>query len=171
MRRRLAALVLSAALPLSLAGCFGLGEATDVASDVADAASSLADQAEEAANALSSVEWGKLSRAVILDASTGEQVAEITDQAAIEAAFEPLSGVNGVAARPGEAQEEYVIELWQPSTALLGQDASDVEEVKVLEVVTYEGSDTLGVRVPLVGISLYLSAQEGTADALRALAG
>ena len=41
----------------------------------------------------------------------------------------------------------------------------------MLEVVTYEGSDTLGVRVPLVGISLDLSAQEGTADALRALAG
>ena len=48
MRRRLAALALSAALPLSLAGCLGLGEVTDVASDVADAASSLADQAEEA---------------------------------------------------------------------------------------------------------------------------
>ena len=75
MFRRSAALVLAAALSLSLAGCFGL----ERVGDAVDAATDLADRAAEAADALSSVEWGKLSRAVVLDAASGEKIAEVTD--------------------------------------------------------------------------------------------
>ena len=70
---------------------------------------------------------------------TGEVVRELTDQAQIEGAFESLSGENGLASEP-EGDAEYAFELWQPETLKAGQDAADLDEVKVLEVTTYEGS-------------------------------
>ena len=125
--------------------------------------------AQELAEALSGVEWGKVSRLVVRDAESGEVVREVTDQAEIERAFEPLSEENGLAAEPDEPAE-YVFELWQPETQRLGQDAADLDEVKACEVTTYEGSPVVTVEVSPIGLRLHVSSQ-AAADALRLLAG
>ena len=166
MRARTAiAALLAAAVALPLTGCFGLPSP----SDIADQAEDVASQAQELADTLSGVEWGKVSRLVVRDAQTGEVVRELTDQAQIEGAFDPLSDENGLAAEP-DAGAEYVFELWQPETQKAGQDASDLDEVKVLEVTTYEGSPVVGLEVSPIGLRLNLTSQSA-ADALRALAG
>lgn len=161
MFRRSAALVLAAMLSLSLAGCFGL----ERIGDAVDAATDLADRATEAADALSSVEWGKLSRAVVRDAASGEKIAEVTDQSAIGSAFTGLSRECGLAATP-DAAEEYVIEVWQPATATVANGG----DTEVLEVTTYESSDVVTLEVTPVGLTLTLDAPAGAADDLRALA-
>lgn len=130
------AALLAATIALPLAGCFGLptpGEIASHAGEIAGRADDLADQALELADTLSGIDYGKTSRLVVRDAATDEVVREVTDQAEIERAFEPLSGVNGLADAP-DAAAEYVLELWQPETQRAGQDASDVQDVKVLEV-------------------------------------
>lgn len=174
------AALLAATLALPLAGCFGLptpgeianhaGEIASHAGEIAGRADDLADQALELADTLSGIDYGKTSRLVVRDAATDEVVREVTDQAEIEQAFEPLSGVNGLADAP-DAAAEYVLELWQPETQKAGQDASDVQDVKVLEVTTYEGSSTVTIEVSIIGLRLDLAASEETVDALRALAG
>ena len=142
MRARTAiAALLAATVALPLAGCFGLPGLDDVA----DQAEDFASQAQELADTLSDVDWGKVSRLVVRDARTGEVVRELTDQDQIEGAFEPLSDESGLAAEPG-ADAEYVFELWQPGTQKAGQDAADLDEVKVLEVTTYEGSPAVARR-------------------------
>lgn len=166
MRARAAAVLLAAAVALPLAGCFGLPVASE---DIADGAEELASQAQELADTLSGVEWGKVSRLVVVDAGTGEVVRELTDQTEIESAFEPLSGENGLAAEP-DAGAEYVFELWQPETQELGQSADEVGEVKALEVTTYDGSPVVTLEVSPIGLRLHLASQDA-ADALRALAG
>ena len=166
MRARTAiAALLAAAVALPLTGCFGLPSP----SDVADQAEDFASQAQELADTLSGVEWGKVSRLVVRDAQTGEVVRELTDQAQIEGAFESLSGENGLASEP-EGNAEYAFELWQPETQKAGQDAADLDEVKVLEVTTYEGSPVVGLEVSPIGLRLHLTSQ-AAADSLRALAG
>ena len=141
---------------MPLTGCFGLPSP----SDIADKAEDVASQAQELADTLSGVEWGKVSRLV---------VRELTDQDTIEGAFDPLSDENGLAAEP-DAGAEYAFELWQPETQKAGQDASDLDEAKVLEVTTYEGSPVVGLEVSPIGLRLYLTSQ-AAADSLRALAG
>ncbi len=166
MRARTAiAALLAAAVALPLTGCFGLPSP----SDIADQAEDVASQAQELADTLSGVEWGKVSRLVVRDAQTGEVVRELTDQDTIEGTFDPLSDENGLAAEP-DAGAEYAFELWQPETQKAGQDASDLDEVKVLEVTTYEGSPVVGLEVSPIGLRLYLTSQ-AAADSLRALAG
>ncbi len=167
------AALLAATLALPLAGCFGLptpGEIANQAGEIASRADDLAGQALELADTLSGIDYGKTSRLVVRDAATGDVVREVTDKTQIEAAFEPLSGVNGLASAP-DAAAEYVLELWQPETQKAGQDASDVQDVKVLEVTTYEGSPTVTIEVSIIGLKLDLAASEETVDALRALAG
>ena len=166
MRARTAiAALLAAAVALPLTGCFGLPSP----SDVADQAEDFASQAQELADTLSGVEWGKVSRLVVRDAQTGEVVRELTDQAQIEGAFESLSGENGLASEP-EGDAEYAFELWQPETQKAGQDAADLDEVMVLEVTTYEESPVVGLEVSPIGLRLHLSSR-AAADSLRALAG
>ena len=88
MRARTAiAALLAATIALPLAGCFGLPGLDDVA----DQAEDFASQAQELADTLSDVDWGKVSRLVVRDAQTGEVVRELTDQDQIEGAFDPLS--------------------------------------------------------------------------------
>ena len=165
MRVRTAiAALLAATIALPLAGCFGLPGLDDVA----DQADDFASQAQELADTFSGVEWGKVSRLVVRDARTGEVVREVTDQDQIEGAFEPLSGENGLATEP-DADAEYVFELWQPETQKAVQEASDLDEVKVLEVTTYEGSPVVELEVSPIGLRLNLTSQ-AAADALRALA-
>ena len=92
-RLALAAL-LAAALALPLTGCFGIPDPDEIAGkakEVASQAEELASQAQELAGTLSSVEWGKVSRLVVKDASSGEVVREVTDQGEIEQAFAPPS--------------------------------------------------------------------------------
>lgn len=107
MRARTAiAALLAATIALPLTGCFGLPGLDDVADQAEDVAS----QAQELADTLSSVDWGKVSRLVVRDARTGEVVRELTDQDQIEGAFDPLSDENGLAAEP-DADAEYAFEL------------------------------------------------------------
>ena len=159
------AALLAATVALPLAGCFGLPGPDEIASQAEDFAS----QAQELADTLSDVDWGKVSRLVVRDAQTGEVVRELTDQDQIEGAFDPLSDENGLAAEP-DADAEYAFELWQPETQKLGQDAADLDEVKVLEVTTYEGSPVVELEVSPIGLRLHLTSR-AAADSLRALAG
>ena len=159
------AALLAATIALPLTGCFGLPGPDDIA----DQAEEVASQAQELADTLSNVDWGKVSRLVVRDAQTGEVVREVTDQAEIEDAFEPFSEENGLATEPDEPAE-YAFELWQPETQKLGQSADDLDEVKVLEVTTYEGSPIVGLEVSPIGLRLHITSR-AAADALRALAG
>lgn len=170
-RLSLAAL-LATALALPLGGCFGVpgpdgvaGKAEEIASRAVETAS----QAQELAGALSSVEWGKVSRLVVKDAASGEVAREMTDQNEIERAFAPLSDENGLASAP-EEPAEYIFELWQPETQKAGQSADALEEVKVLEATTYEGSPVVTLEMTPIGLRLHISSQ-AAADSLRALAG
>lgn len=165
------AALLAAAVALPLSGCFGLPSPSDLvnqAEDLASQAEDLASQAQELADTFSNIEWGKVSRLVVKDAKTGKVVREVTDQAEIENAFEPLSGENSLAEEP-DAHAEYVFELWQPETQKLGQSADDLEEVKECEVTTYEGSPVVTIEVGLIDLRISISSQD-TADSLRALA-
>ena len=166
MRVRTAiAALLAATVALPLTGCFGLPGPDEIADQAEDVAS----QAQELADTLSNVDWGKVSRLVVRDAQTGEVARELTDQDQIEGAFDPLSDENGLAAEP-DADAEYTFELWQPETQKLGQDAADLDEVKVLEVTTYEGSPVVELEVSPIGLRLHLTSR-AAADSLRALAG
>ena len=159
MRARTAIVALLAAtIALPLTGCFGLPEPDEFAGQV-----------QELADTLSNVDWGKVSRLVVRDAQTGEVIREVTDQTEIEDAFEPFSEENGLATEPDEPAE-YVFELWQPETQKLGQDVADLDEVKVLEVTTYEGSPVVELEVSPIGLRLHLTSR-AAADSLRALAG
>ena len=158
------AALLAASIALPFAGCFGLPSPNDIV----DQAEDIASQAQELADTLANVEWRKISRLVIKDAGTGEVVGELTDQTQIEEAFDPLSSVNGLAPEP-EGNAEYVFELWQPETQKAGQSASELTEVKVLEVTTYEGSPVMTLELSPIGLKLPITSQ-AAADSLRALA-
>lgn len=168
---RTAAALLAAALALPLAGCFGVPGAGDVAGQVEDLATKaedLASQAQEVADALSNVDFSKTSRLVAKDAATGETLGEVTDQEEIERAVSFVSGANGLTGAP-EGAAEYVFEIWQPETLKLGQDEGDADETKVLELTTYEGSQTVTLEVVPIGLELNLASQGDAADALRGL--
>ena len=165
MRARTAiAALLAATVVLPLAGCFGLPGLDDVA----DQAEDFASQAQELADTLSDVDWGKVSRLVVKDAASGEVVREVTDQGEIEQAFAPLSYENGLASAP-EEPVECIFELWEPETIKAGQDASDVKEYKGLEATTYEGSPVVTLEMSPIGLRLHISSQ-AAADSLRGLA-
>ena len=157
--------LLAASIAIPLTGCFGLPGPDDIANQAEDFAS----QAQELADTLSDVDWGKVCRLVVRDAQTGEIIREVTDQGEIENAFEPFSEESGLAEEP-DADAEYVFELWEPETQKLGQSADDLKEYKGLEVTTYEGSPVVGLEVSPIGLKLYLTSQPA-ADALRSLAG
>lgn len=156
--------LLAAALALPLTGCFGIPDPDEIAGKAEEVAS----QAEELAGTLSSVEWGKVSRLVVKDASSGEVVSEVTDQGEIEQAFAPLSYENGLASAP-EEPVECIFELWEPETIKAGQSASSLEEVEVLEATTYEGSPVVTLEMSPIGLRLHISSQ-AAADSLRGLA-
>lgn len=159
--------VLALALALPVSGCFGLGNTES--DNFTDSLLDMAEDATKIAEDLQDVEWGKLSRAVVRNAATGDVVAEITDQPTIEAAFEPLSKVNGIAPKP-EEPEEYIIEVWQPSTIKLGEDSSDTYEIQALEVITHEGSEVVTLTVSPISLTINLVSTEDTTSALRVLA-
>ena len=105
---------------------------------------------------------------VVCDPQTGNILTEITDQAAVEKALAPLSQENTIARTPN-SPEEYLFEMWQPETIKAGQDASEISDEKVLEIITYQNSDTITVSmVALGGISLSMDTPDG-AKALREL--
>ena len=165
--RIIAAGMVAAALTLPLSGCFDIvGDTTD---SPVDSLTDLVENAVEAADQLQDVEWDKLSRAVVRDAATGDVVAEVTDQPTIEAAFAPFSSENGLTSKPENA-EEYLIEVWQPTTVKLGEDAADAEEIQILEVITYRDSNVVTLTVTPLDLTLHLDTSADTADALRALA-
>ena len=168
-----AALMLVLALPLS--GCFATSTIEDTAKDIADVATSaadaaqgLADSATEWADALKSIDAGKISRMVVIDAQSGATIAEITDQPTVEQVIAPLSGMNGLAGEP-DAPAEYRFEIWQPRTVLTGETADDAEDVKVLELATFAGSDVIKMTITLINLSICFDSP-ATAEELRALA-
>lgn len=160
----IAALLLSGCSPVS-----SLDENTiaDAADSAAEAANSLADSAEQAADAaevLAGLDFTKTARLVVCDPQTGNILTEITDQAAVEKALAPLSQENTIARTPN-SPEEYLFEMWQPETI----KASEISDEKVLEIITYQNSDTITVSmVALGGISLSMDTPDG-AKALREL--
>lgn len=165
--RIIAAGALAATLTLPLSGCFGIFG--DTADSPVDSLTNLVENAVEAADQLQDIEWDKLSRAVVRDAATGDVVAEVTDQPTIEAAFASFSSENGLTSKPENA-EEYLIEVWQPTTVKLGEDAADAEEIQILEAITYRDSNVVTLTVTPLDLTLHLDTSAGTADALRALA-
>ena len=164
MRRHAIALALAAALSFSLAGCFGQAERR---SELQDALVDFAESASKIAQTLEDIQWDKTSRAVVTDAATGEEVAELTDQAQIDEIFSPLTGQNGLAPTP-DAPEEYVVHIWQPATVTL-VGGSDSDEVEVVRLTTYEGSEVVTLTVVPIDLSINLSNEANVADAIRAL--
>lgn len=161
---------------LFLSGCTGalsLDEDSiqDAANTAAETATNLADSAEDAADAaemLAGLEFDNTSRVVVLDAKTGKTIKEITDQTAIVEALSPLSQENSIALTP-DSPKEYIFEFWGPETVKAGQDPSDVSDVKLLEITTYQGSDAITINmVVLGGISLSMTPPDG-AESLRNL--
>lgn len=161
---------------LFLSGCTGalsLDEDSiqDAANTAAETATNLADSAEDttdAAEMLAGLEFDNTSRVVVLDAKTGKTIREITDQTAIVEALSPLSQENSIALTP-DSPKEYIFEFWGPETVKAGQDPSDVSDVKLLEITTYQGSDAITINmVVLGGISLSMTPPDG-AESLRNL--
>lgn len=161
---------------LFLSGCTGalsLDEDSiqDAANTAAETATNLADSAEDATNAaemLAGLEFDNTSRMVVLDAKTGKTIKEITDQTAIVEALSPLSQENSIALTP-DSPKEYIFEVWGPETVKAGQDPSDVSDVKLLEITTYQGSEAITINmVVLGGISLSMTPPDG-AESLRNL--
>lgn len=161
---------------LFLSGCTGalsLDEDSiqDAANTAAETATNLADSAEDttdAAEMLAGLEFDNTSRVVVLDAKTGKTIREITDQTAIVEALSPLSQENSIALTP-DSPKEYIFEFWGPETVKAGQDPSDVSDVKLLEITTYQGSDAITINmVVLGGISLSITPPDG-AESLRNL--
>lgn len=161
---------------LFLSGCTGalsLDEDSikDAANTAAETATNLADSAEDATDAaemLAGLEFDNTSRVVVLDAKTGKTIKEITDQTAIVEALSPLSQENSIALTP-DSPKEYIFEFWGPETVKAGQDPSDVSDVKLLEITTYQGSDAITINmVVLGGISLSMTPPDG-AESLRNL--
>ena len=66
--------------------------------------------------------------------------------------------------------EEYIFELWQPETIKLGQDESDVSEEKIIEITTYENSDTIRISMTVLGNISFSMTSADSAEALRNLA-
>lgn len=165
------------AATLLLSGCsvnFTLNEdtvndAVDSATETANSLASAGEEAADAAEMLAGLEFEKATRIVVCDPKTGKTIKEITDQTAIEEALMPLSQENSIAVTP-DAPEEYIFELWQPETIKLGQDESDVSEEKVLEITTYENSDTIRISMTVLGNISFSMTSADSAEALRNLA-
>lgn len=179
---RLAAVGASCALALALSGCVGFPGADDLAdtatdtasriaqsaTDLADSAADLADSASDTAEALASINWSKESTVTVLDAATGESIATVTDQAAIDRAFSGFSGANDLAGSP-TADPQYRFEVWQQPTETVLPSSENGDLVKVAEVVTYQGSDVVSLTVSPIGLTLHLSSPDA-AQSLRQLA-
>ncbi len=167
MLRRIASLSLVFVLALSLSGCVAPDSVEDAAKDAADTAANAVDTARNL-TALSNIEAGKISRLVVRDAVTNEVITEITDQNAINNALAGMSGINSIASTPEEPQE-YLFEIWQPATILFGESSSETNDIMVLEIVTFKGSEVIRMTVSPLNLSLSFSAPD-TAHRLRALA-
>ena len=175
MLRRIPSLSLVFVLALSLSGCVAPDSVEDAAKGAADTAANAVDTARnltgdavEMVDALSNIEAGKISRLVVRDAVTNEVITEITDQNAINNALAGMSGINSIASTPEEPQE-YLFEIWQPATILFGESSSETNDIMVLEIVTFKGSEVIRTTVSPLNLSLSFSAPD-TAHRLRALA-
>ena len=164
MRRHAAVLALAATLSFSLVGCFGQAARR---AELQDNLIDFAQDASEIAQTLASIQWDQTNRAVVTDAATGEELAELTDQAQIDKIFSPLTGENGLAPTP-EGPEEYVVHIWQPATVTL-VGGSSTDEVEVVRLTTYEDSSIVTLTVVPIDLSLNLSNEANVADAIRAL--
>ena len=110
---------------------------------------------------------------VVRDAATGEELAEVSDKDAIDAAFAGFSdvGADSISASADGLTPEYELELWQKQTVKLGESPDRVADMRAGSITTYQGSDVVTLKV---GEGKILSADvtvpTETAEALRALA-
>lgn len=161
------------AFVLSMAGCAGTApSAADAETDAAqgagaDAAQDAAQGSSDSFDAAVGVDFSDATRVVIRDAATGEQLAEVTDPSAMTEAFAPFSGEQGISLTP-DAPEEYRFEVWQRETDESGDVEPDGDEFEAYEITTYQGSDTIRMKVVLLDISFSMTPESG-AENLRQL--
>lgn len=186
-RRLVAALLLGGALAsFPLSGCSvstddpafsdAIGTVAGAVSRGLDAAGSAL---SDASSAVGDLDLGSFSatnttKLVVRDASTDEEVATVTDEAAIAKAlsgFGTLEGWGISATHPAQSRAEYRIEFWQRATVRLGEDPEKVGEVSFGSVVTYQDSSLLTFETRGGLLSVNLEAPASAADGLRSLAG
>ena len=186
--------VVAAVCAAGLAGCHHdvtAQDAVDAASDVGSAAvgaymdgvDAVVDFGTDLGAALqdgdlSAIESIGTTRIVTRDASTGDELKTVTDQAVIADALKDFSG-KWELVRRSEVEgltPEYSFELWQKETVKLGQSEDRVAEVQACTITTYVGSNaitvSLGTGEALDGVlSVNLVASDAAAiEALRSLA-
>ena len=127
---------------------------------------------------LSAIESVGTTRVIAHDASTGDELKTVTDQAAITDALKGFSG-KWKLVRRSEVEgltPEYELELWQKETVKLGQSEDRVAEVQACTITTYAGSNTITVSLGkgealggALSVSL-IASDAASVDALRSLA-
>ena len=78
-----------------------------------------------------------------------------------------MSGINSIASTPEEPQE-YLFEIWQPATILFGESSSETNDIMVLEIVTFKGSEVIRMTVSPLNLSLSFSAPDTRPQTARA---
>ena len=122
---------------------------------------------------LSAISAEKFTRIIVRDATTGEELAEVSDKDTIDTAFAGFSDVSAdaISASSDSLSPEYELELWQKLTVKLGESPDRVADVRAGSITTYQGSDVVTLKVgegKLLSVDVTVPAE--TAEALRALA-
>lgn len=123
-------------------GIEGVGEDVQEMTDTLNGAFETVQDAE----ALFGEALGKGSRVEVYDAG-GEHVATVEDAQAVAAVASHLNSIQLVSSHPDGAAE-YRFEFYQDETIKAGQDASDVQQLHVCTIETYEASDVVTLSIP-----------------------
>lgn len=193
IRRSVAAVALACAallLLLSLSGCVVVDDAAQEASDsVAQTVDELnrgiegvgedmqemtdtlngAFETVQDAEALFGEALGKGSRVEIYDAR-GEHVATVEDARAVATVASHPNSIQLVSSHP-DGTVAYRFEFYQDETIKAGQDASDVQQLHVCTIETYESSDVVTLSIPALDFPVDLRCSSEFMESLRALAG
>lgn len=146
-------------------GIEGVGEDVQEMADTLNGAFETVQDAE----ALFGEALGKGSRVEVYDAR-GERVATVEDARAVAAVASHLSSIQLVSSHPDGAVE-YRFEFYQDETIKAGQDASDVQQLHVCTIETYESSDVVTLSIPALDFPVDLRCSSEFTESLRALAG
>lgn len=152
------------------------GASEDLSNDLASLQDDFAGLPDGIASSLSQLDESSYTRVIVLDAATGETVAETSDLTLINQAFAGFSGAWDLAGESDVAAAgpaAYIIELWQRETVQLGENPQDVGEFRVCSVTTYRDSERV-VRFEvldggLIGFDL-IAQEDGAATPLKELA-
>ena len=146
-------------------GIEGVGEDVKEMTDTLNGAFETVQDAE----ALFGEALGKGSRVEVYDAG-GEHVATVEDAQAVAAVASHLSSIQLVSSHPDGAAE-YRFEFYQDETIKAGQDASDVQQLHVCTIETYEASDVVTLSIPALDFPVDFRCSSEFAGSSRALAG